>query len=181
MHAVAIFLVVACSTGRPTKGVPVNQGMACSGDGESVNCEERCAGRTSGDYMSADGCRFNLHDGTGDIPHFSTRSDVVDAEAKKALLRAAMILNKSGHPFAIVGNASRCDDEVANRALSVRRAENVKRVLLDLGVQDDQIVSVSGLGSSRSLSDKAPSCSDHFNDRVDLNLVDAGKSGSKPE
>lgn len=130
--------------------------------------------------MSSEGCRFNLHDGTNDTPHFATRSDVINAEAKGALTLSAKILKKYGYQIRIVGNAANCDDEVANQDLSVRRAESVQQALLALGVDNDQIVSVTGVGSRQSLADTPPSCSDQFNDRVDLNLIDREADESKP-
>lgn len=176
----ALAVLAGCSTAAQTPSGPVDPALLCSPDGDMRLCKERCGDRTSGYYFSADGCRFNLHDGTNDIPYFATRSDVIDAEAQKALILAAKILRNYGFRFDIVGNAANCDDEATNQALSVRRAENVRQALLALGVRDDQIVSISGMGSRRSFSSTPPACNDHFNDRVDLNLVDVREPTSKP-
>jgi outer membrane protein OmpA-like peptidoglycan-associated protein len=181
LPVLVLLVLAACSTGAPRHGGSVHQGMDCRVEGDVYPCDPWCAGRTSGDYLSADGCRFNLHDGTNDIPYFATRSDGIDAEAQKALVLAAKIMKKYGHGFEIVGNAAHCDDEAANQALSARRAENVKQALLALGVPADQIVSVSARGSTQSLQSTPPSCSDHSNDRVDLNLVEVGRRASSPE
>ena len=111
-----------------------------------------------------------------DTPYFAKGSDVIDASAKRILADVAKIIVKYDVQFQIVGHANNCDDEESNRLLSLRRAENVKRELLDLGVREDLIVSVSGAGSRSPLTNTSPSCGDWFNDRVNLDVVNIGES-----
>lgn len=107
-----------------------------------------------------------------DSPYFEKRSDVINAKAREVLVQNAKLILRYGIRFRIVGHANNCDDEESNQRLSLRRAENVRHELLDLGVREELIVSVTGMGSSNPLSNTSPSCDDWFNDRVELNVVD---------
>ena len=109
----------------------------------------------------------SLYDG---IPHFARRSDTVDDETRQELSRSVRLMLKYNLRIRIEGHADDCDDEATNQRLSERRAENVRRELLALGVPANLIVSVSGVGSTRPLA-KMPPCSYPRHDRVELNGV----------
>lgn len=158
-----IALIAACSSSHPL----ARNGM---GTVQAVEYSVGDDGKSKRDDTT--GRHLHAYAVGNDTPYFSKRSDVVDAKAREVLVDAAKIILKYNIQFRIVGHANKCDDEELNRQLSLRRAENVKRELLDLGVREELIVSVSGMGSRNPLSNAPPSCDDRFNDRVDLNVVD---------
>ena len=134
---------------------------------------ERPVGNTGKSKIS-DSAGHHLHAYAvgNDTPYFEKRSDVIDAKAREILVQNAKLILRYGIRFQVVGHAGNCDDEESNQRLSLRRAENVRRELLDLGVREELIVSVSGMGSRNPLSNAHSSCDDRFNDRVNLNVVD---------
>ena len=109
----------------------------------------------------------SLYDG---IPRFARRSDTVDAKTREVLSAYVRTFLKYNLRFRIEGHADDCDDEATNQRLSERRAENVRRELLALGLPEHLIVSVSGMGSTQPMA-KSPPCSYPFHDRVELNMV----------
>ena len=150
--AALLMLLVACTT---TGQAPT---PAQASDAEAVAAADR--------LHIADLDR-TLYD---DIPRFARRSDTVDAETQQALSRNVRLMLKYNLRIRIMGHADDCDDEATNQRLSERRAENVRRELLALGVPANLIVSVSGVGSTRPLA-KMPPCSYPRHDRVELNGV----------
>lgn len=102
---------------------------------------------------------------------FARQSDALDEKTRQAVSRNARLLLRYSTRFRIEGHADDCNDKDTDQRLSERRAENVRRELLALGVPADRIVSVSGLGSDRPLA-KSPPCSSPFHDRVELNFAD---------
>ena len=149
--AAPLMLLVACTT---TRQVPPTQAP----DAEAAAAADRLH-------------KMNLHRSLYDgIPHFARRSDTVDDETRQELSRSVRLMLKYNLRIRVVGHADDCDDEATNQRLSERRAENVRRELLALGLPENLIVSVSGMGSTRPMA-KSPPCSYPFHDRVELNVV----------
>ena len=148
--AACLIFLVACTT---TRQVPPTQ---------APDAEAAAADRLH---------KMNLHRSLyDDIPHFARRSDTVDAETQQALSRNVRLMLKYNLRIRIVGHTDDCDDEATNQRLSERRADNVRRELLALGIPENMIISVSGVGSTRPLA-KMPPCSYPGHDRVELNGV----------
>ena len=149
--AAPLMLLVACTT---TRQVPPTQAP----DAEAAAAADRLH-------------KMNLHRSLYDgIPHFARRSDTVDDETRQELSRSVRLMLKYNLRIRVVGHADDCDDEATNQRLSERRAENVRRELLALGLPENLIVSVSGMGSTQPMA-KSPPCSYPFHDRVELNVV----------
>ena len=108
--------------------------------------------------------------GFDDKPYFKRGSDDLDATARAAAAKAVALILRYRLRVNIVGHTDNCDDEATNLDLSQRRAEVVKKELLSLGVPDELIVSVSGIGSSQKALGVEP-CSLPYNDRVDINVI----------
>jgi len=106
-----------------------------------------------------------------DRPYFKRGSSDLDATAHAAMAEAATLILRYMIRVKIVGHTDNCDNEATNLALSQRRARVVKQELLSLGVPEDRIVSVSGIGSSQKRLGVEP-CSIPSNDRVDIDVAD---------
>ena len=106
-----------------------------------------------------------------DRAYFKRGSSDLDATARAATAEAAEIILRLRLRVKIVGHTDNCDDEATNLALSQRRARAVKQELLLLGVPEDRIVSVSGIGSSQKRLGVKP-CSLPYNDSVDIDVAD---------
>ena len=109
--------------------------------------------------------------GYGDVPYFKRGSDNLDTNARATLSLVTKLILRERIRVNIVGHADNCDDETTNLELSQRRAKVVKQELLLLGVPEDMIVSVSGIGSSQKYLGVKP-CSLPYNDRVDIDVAD---------
>ena len=146
-----LMLLVACAT---TRQAPLTQAP----DAEAAAAADRLH-------------KMNLHRSLYDgIPYFARRSDTVDAKTRDELSAYVRTFLKYNLQFRIVGHADDCDDEATNQRLSERRADNVRRELLALGLPENLIVSVSGMGSTQPMA-KSPPCSYPLHDRVELNVA----------
>ena len=115
--------------------------------------------------------RSNLHEGLDDsLPLFARHSDTVDAKTREVLSGYARTLLRYNTRFRIEGHADDCNDKETDQRLSERRADNVRRELLALGLPENLIVSVSGMGSTQPMA-KSPPCSYPLHDRVELNVA----------
>lgn len=96
----------------------------------------------------------------------------LDTKDKASLLK---IINSHSHDnIAINGYTDSDGDESYNKALSLRRAESVKRFLIKNGFPSKQIVTVKGNG-------EIPSGVKAFNRRVDVNLIFDDQDEPTPE
>lgn len=116
--------------------------------------------------------KANLHRSLYSLPRFARHSDTVDAETRELLSDSVRMLLRYNMRIRVEGHADDCNDKETDQRLSERRAENVRRELLALGLPENLIVSVSGMGSTRP-SAKSPPCSYPNHDRVELNIADS--------
>jgi outer membrane protein OmpA-like peptidoglycan-associated protein len=101
---------------------------------------------------------------------FDTAKDEVKPEGVTELQKMGDILAKySDDRVQIGGHTDAQGDEKYNQALSERRANAVKAVLITRGVQEKQII-VTGYGESKPVADNATSDGRAKNRRVELNI-----------
>jgi outer membrane protein OmpA-like peptidoglycan-associated protein len=101
---------------------------------------------------------------------FDTGSDGVKAEGVTDLAKMGDILAKySDDKVVIEGHTDASGDAAKNQALSERRAQAVKTVLVSRGVQEQQIT-VVGLGESKPVADNATADGRAKNRRVELHI-----------
>jgi outer membrane protein OmpA-like peptidoglycan-associated protein len=101
---------------------------------------------------------------------FDTGSDGVKAEGVSDLAKMGDILAKySDDQVRIEGHTDSSGDAAKNQALSERRAQAVKTVLVSRGVQEQQIT-VVGLGETKPVADNASPDGRSKNRRVELHI-----------
>ncbi len=101
---------------------------------------------------------------------FDTGSDGIKAEGVTELAKVGDILAKySDDRVRIEGHTDAVGDAKHNQALSERRANAVKTVLLSRGVQDGQI-QVLGLGETKPVADNGSADGRSKNRRVELHI-----------
>ena len=101
---------------------------------------------------------------------FDTGSDAIKAEGIVELNKMADILAKySDDRVKIAGHTDSVGDAKHNQALSERRANAVKTVLVSRGVQDKQI-EVYGYGESKPIADNGTAEGRSKNRRVELHI-----------
>jgi outer membrane protein OmpA-like peptidoglycan-associated protein len=101
---------------------------------------------------------------------FDTGSDGVKAEGVTDLAKMGDILAKYADDRVVIeGHTDSTGDAAKNQALSERRAQAVKTVLVSRGVQEQQIT-VVGLGESKPVADNASPDGRSKNRRVELHI-----------
>jgi outer membrane protein OmpA-like peptidoglycan-associated protein len=101
---------------------------------------------------------------------FDTNSDGVKAEGVTELSKVGDILAKYGDDrVKIEGHTDSQGDAKHNQALSERRANAVKTVLVARGVKEDQII-VTGYGEAKPVADNSTSDGRSKNRRVELHI-----------
>jgi outer membrane protein OmpA-like peptidoglycan-associated protein len=101
---------------------------------------------------------------------FDTGSDAIKAEGVVELNKMADILAKySDDRVKIEGHTDAVGDATRNQALSERRANAVRTVLVSRGVQEKQI-EVHGFGESRPVADNGTAEGRARNRRVELHI-----------
>ncbi|HEY6101580.1 MAG TPA: OmpA family protein [Anaeromyxobacter sp.] len=101
---------------------------------------------------------------------FDTNSDGVKSEGVTELAKVGDILAKySDDRVRIEGHTDSSGDAKYNQALSERRANAVKTVLVSRGVQESQII-VVGLGEAKPVADNGTPQGRQKNRRVELHI-----------
>ncbi len=101
---------------------------------------------------------------------FDTGSAVLKPEAIDRLEKIGTILAKySDDRVRIEGHTDSTGTAAANEALSLRRADAVKRVLVGRGVQEPQITAL-GMGQTRPVADNKTAAGRAKNRRVELHI-----------
>jgi outer membrane protein OmpA-like peptidoglycan-associated protein len=101
---------------------------------------------------------------------FDTGSDGVKAEGVTELSKVGDILAKYGDDrVQIAGHTDSVGDAKHNQALSERRGNAVKTILVSRGVKDSQII-VTGYGESKPVADNSTSDGRAKNRRVELHI-----------
>lgn len=105
----------------------------------------------------------------GDIL-FDTGKDVLKDDAVARLTEVGNILAKySDDRVRIEGHTDSVGNDASNQALSQRRADTVKQVLLSRGVKETQISAI-GLGESKPVADNKTAAGKAQNRRVELHI-----------
>ncbi len=101
---------------------------------------------------------------------FDTGSAVLKPEAIDRLEKIGAIIAKySDDRVRVEGHTDSTGTASANEALSLRRADAVKRVLLGRGVADQQVTAL-GLGETRPVADNKTAAGRAKNRRVELHI-----------
>lgn len=85
--------------------------------------------------------------------HFEQGSSKLTTASKIALSEIAQTINKTSHKWMVLGYASQEGDSEYNSQLSLKRAEVVKKELVDMGVNSEQLF-VVGKGETTQFSEE---------------------------
>jgi hypothetical protein len=102
---------------------------------------------------------------------FQQGSDVVDQSFYPLIKRLAdYLVNNRGQKISIYGHTDSFGNRFNQKDLSLRRAYAVKNILMDYGVNIDQIVNIEGLGFEKPIhpNDKCCPWMQYENNRVEI-------------
>ena len=116
---------------------------------------------------------------------FATGKADLSASAKNSLAEFARVLNQNNDcDVAIIGHTDNTGSDAVNQPLSVNRATSVQNYLRSCGVQQKQIKSVEGQGSTNPVADNSTAAGRQQNRRVEVYLfpsqamIDAANNGT---
>jgi len=134
-------------------GKPVNaEGCFIDGDDDNdgvLNANDKCPNTPAGDIVDKDGCTriVNLH------INFGNNSAKIDDSSKDLVKQFAdFLISRKDFTTTITGHTSAKGPAAYNQKLSEKRAEAVKAMLVDYGVEEDRITAV-GKGESEPLTE----------------------------
>ncbi len=125
-------------------GTPVDRyGCPTDSDGDGVpNAIDKCPNTPKGTPVDADGCPLQRELG---IIYFGFDKTDIDQEGRQELNQIAEAAKKQpGIRLTAVGYTDSTGPLEYNRSLALRRAESVKKYLVDKGVSSSQIKTVTG-------------------------------------
>jgi len=100
---------------------------------------------------------------------FATGKADLSASAKNSLAEFARVLNQNNDcDVAIIGHTDNTGSDAVNQPLSVNRATSVQNYLKSCGVQQKQIKSVEGQGSTNPVADNSTAAGRQQNRRVEV-------------
>ena len=148
-------------------GVEVDaRGCPLDTDGDGVyDYLDKCPGTPMGAKVDADGC--------WDIANvnFDTNSAVVKDQYKMLLDEVATVLKKNpGIALKVQGHTDSDASDGYNMALSMRRAQAVKKALVDRGVQG-KALKLGHFGESKPIRSNDTSTNKFENRRVELSVI----------
>jgi OmpA-OmpF porin, OOP family len=129
--------------------------------------KEKCPATPAGFKVDADGCplKATLH------LNFATNSNKVDAEGTaKVAAFASFLKDSSAYSASIVGHTDSTASDKYNQALSEKRAEIVKSMLIKEGV-DASRLSSSGKGESQPVATNKTKTGRAENRRIEVDLT----------
>ncbi len=151
------------------KGTLVDtKGCALDSDGDGVtNAQDKCADTPKGQKVNEDGCpqSVNLH------ITFENNSAKVDSASMQNIDKVVnfMQLNKN-YDIKIVGYTDDRGSAAYNQKLSQRRADAVKKLLIEKGVEPAR-VSALGRGEENPIADNATEEGRAQNRRIEAELI----------
>lgn len=98
---------------------------------------------------------------------FDSGSDALSGKAKKTLDTLLPLLRKTQVPIEISGHTDNQGDAQANLALSVRRAESVRKYFISKGIPEERLVA-RGLGQTQPLASNATAKGRGKNRRIEF-------------
>lgn len=153
------------------QGVKVDSsGCPLDSDGDGVaDDRDRCPGTAAGVEVDADGCEVVIE---LKPVYFETESAVLDAEAQSALDESAATLKRYPNvQVEIGGHADSRGTDAYNMALSLRRADSVRKYLEQAGVNAAQLT-VEGYGESRPVATNETRAGQAANRRVEIEVLE---------
>ncbi|WP_237057262.1 OmpA family protein [Microbulbifer sediminum] len=97
-------------------------------------------------------------------------AEVASASVPDVQALATILSNNPGLTIAIEGHTSSEGDENRNKALSQERADAVKQMLVEKGIEGERITSM-GMGSAKPLADNATDAGKQQNRRISVRVV----------
>ncbi|WP_044244649.1 OmpA family protein [Chondromyces apiculatus] len=181
LGAMALF-ATACSSLEPTQGA-ANPRMAKPGPDAQYRVDMPKPGPAEDRYIRmtlgqdiANQCEFSE-------AHFAFDSAEPLPQERRMIVALADCLRRpalEGHQITLVGRADPRGGNDYNQSLGMRRAEQVKAVLVAQGIPAERISTMSS-GAAEALGGNDPAYSYGYDRRVDIVLRDthapAGKSG----
>ncbi|HRI06625.1 MAG TPA: OmpA family protein [Nannocystaceae bacterium] len=169
---------------KETRGCPIkdSDGDGLADPGQGVTPEDQCPREPESfnNYQDADGCPDTIPKEvakfTGAIRgiNFDVNKDTIKPNSKKTLDAAVKVLKDFGDVrIEISGHTDSDGSAEYNRDLSRRRAESVKRYLVDAGIAADRI-ETRGAGPDEPVADNNSKRGKAQNRRIEFKLL-AGK------
>jgi photosynthetic reaction center cytochrome c subunit len=139
-------------------------------DGDDVgDAKDACPDTPAGSRVGPAGCSCDLNVQLT----FATGSAELTPADVRILAVAVGVLQKLNWTSGVIeGHTDSTGTDAVNVPLSERRAETVRRYLVEKGVGDDRIVQIAGFGASRPIADNATPEGRALNRRVVLQRTD---------
>jgi len=103
--------------------------------------------------------------------YFSTGSAKIDQNSDNQIDTVTKILNAYGNVKVLLrGHTDNTGSAVANKTLSLNRAQSLKNVLVEKGILAERI-SVQGLGSNTPVGDNSTADGRSMNRRIDISVI----------
>ena len=113
---------------------------------------------------------------------FATGKSELSTAAKNSLAEFARVLNQNTDcDVAIIGHTDNTGSDAINQPLSVNRANSVSSYLRSCGVQNSQIKSVEGQGSTNPVADNSTANGRQQNRRVEVYMYASKEMIQKAE
>jgi len=130
------------------------------------NSIDRCPNTPEGVFVTQDGCTQQIKK----TVYFKNGSIALDQKAKVTLLLVKEIIDGAkGYTLDVCGHTDSTADEQTNMILSQKRANAVKKFLLNSNIKED-IITIHGYGETEPIAPNTTSEGRSKNRRVDIIL-----------